>query len=249
MNNNHLVLLLCIAALSVAATYHDGETFEIEDQTFNFTTVSSSGHAAFFTSEHGDFAIRDGKCTSRDVYLLCVQNISDDVVEHYPHRYEITFSYEKLCEDCTGWGNSCEEDVECEGACVHNTCRPSSPWCGDDVCDEQEHHATCSQDCPAPQNQSAQNITTAADNQSEETNQSAPEPTNETEETTNTSTQPPAQQQPTPVDGPAAQVVEDSPNWLGAGLTIFGGLALILVVFTRKKHKDEPSDDLYSYRK
>lgn len=45
-------------------------------------------------------------------------------------------------------GSPCSYSEACQsGICLHEVCRPESPYCGDGYCDEGESCASCSQDC------------------------------------------------------------------------------------------------------
>jgi len=45
-------------------------------------------------------------------------------------------------------GSSCTDNIQCpELYCLHNVCRPSSPWCGDTICDSGETCSSCPTDC------------------------------------------------------------------------------------------------------
>jgi serine protease AprX len=53
---------------------------------------------------------------------------------------------EKKCKATNG--QSCSSDSSCySGYCVHGTCRPTDPYCGDDYCDSGENYDSCSWDC------------------------------------------------------------------------------------------------------
>ena len=240
------LLLILATSLTTAATYNEDDTVNIQGADYNISTISAAGQVVFETA-HGRFSVRAFDCDNHDIYLICVNNLSDDPVEHFPDRYELDITWEVLCEDCVAWGQECTEEKSCQGACVHGTCRPRSPWCGDGICDEGQSTRTCPQDCPPPTtNQTTTNTTNTTstppeDNQT--TNQTQQPLTNQTTTTTNQTSQEPTLSD----ERSASNVVEENPNWLAGALIIFGGLALLLVVFNRKKHKQEK--DLYSYRK
>jgi hypothetical protein len=86
---------------------------------------------------------------------------------HGACRSTATYCGDNQCdngEDCSGCtsdcgacpaikklnGESCTEASECDGGyCVHNACRSSATYCGDNQCDSGEDCSGCSNDCGA----------------------------------------------------------------------------------------------------
>ena len=56
-----------------------------------------------------------------------------------------------LSVDSLADGSSCSYDIACSSNfCVHDICRASDPYCGDNFCDAGEATSNCAVDCPAP---------------------------------------------------------------------------------------------------
>lgn len=243
------ILILALSALVSANTYNEHETIVIEGQNYTINLITPDGRIVLGT-EHRDFSIPPFDCTNYDIYLICLDNITYDPVEHYPNDYELTITWERLCEDCIAWGEECSAADRCQGACVNDVCRPRSPWCGDGYCDEGLNERTCPEDCANNQTGTNEEDTQPAEQETtpEET-QETPSATeddateDEAQETTEENTLG-SDNQPSGFETPTT--AQDDTNWLAAGLVVFGGLVLVLVIFNKKKKR---KDDLYSYRK
>lgn len=230
--------LLLLPLLLVAATFYADEGFTANG--FAFTaTVGSSHESLFLSGEYYDMILRVGDCEAKDIYKYCLDAIDHDPVEHYPHEHRINITVTALCTDCAAYGKACTERRDCSGVCLHGLCRPKAPWCGDAVCDSGE---ACAADCPVNETVSEQNVTT--DIPAEEPEAVAP-----------------AVEEEDIIEPPASATIEDVPapapvrarqedaapasvakpvNWLGVGLTVGVGLALLVAVFRRKRTAPQP---------
>ncbi|MFT4250731.1 MAG: hypothetical protein ACMXYD_05205 [Candidatus Woesearchaeota archaeon] len=223
------ILALTLAILLLAATYNEQDTFTFNGYEHNITNII--GDRVLIDTQHGRFILQANNCEVFDTHLWCVDNLTYDPVEYWPHEYEITISRERLCDTCKTYGQTCEVNLDCADYCVHGTCRPTRTWCGDGICDIREN---CPEDCKTEEEIVSNQTSTETETNEIITNETLTNQTQQEEievvEEETTPTTPPAQ---------------DEPNWLAGGLIIFGGLFTILLLFGRKKK----TKDLYSYRK
>jgi hypothetical protein len=232
------ILLLLIATLLIAATYNEGDSFTYNKYQHNITSVIQD--AVIIDTAYERVIIREGDCKVIDNHNWCVTNLTYDPVEHYPHEYEITINQERICSDCQVYGQACEENLECNGYCVHEICRPEKTYCGDGICDDNEN---CAADCPIQE----ENTTTINSTQKNTTKEQEDEETITQENTTTEITENTTQTETTLSQPTTNQnSVQEEPNYVGAGATLAIGIIALFAIIARHKKKNQP--DLYSFK-
>ncbi len=252
------VLLLLPLLLVAATTFYADNGVTIGGEHFN-VTVAGDNSALYLTGPYYSLLLRPGQCDNKDIYVVCLQSISEDRVQYYPHIYQINATITNKCgNDCVGFGQKCTATTKCGGACVHNVCQPSAPWCGDGYCDPGEQ---CPADCP---NQTVQNTTnttnvtvppavvnvsnassnvpasTSAASKTGSSNATAPAPSPTASQNTTAPDQS-ASSKSAPKPAPVAAKVP-GPNYVGAGMVVLIGLVVMVLWIRsrRKEKKDQP---------
>ncbi len=153
---NKRIIISCLSLLLLVATTIQGnQTFTVDDGTYSAWTTSSADKA-HIKGPYYNLIIKEGDCSNKDVYMWCVDSIDWDEVEYFDvdtrinNYYEIQLTVTRTCDssECVAYGEACAENITCNGACVHDICRPLEPWCGDTFCDDKEDYDSCPDDCP-----------------------------------------------------------------------------------------------------
>jgi hypothetical protein len=231
-------LIILIALILIAPTYYNDSSFQFNEYEHNITSII--GDRIVVDSTYGRFILKLDRCVQFDTHNWCLENLTHDPVEFYPNTHQIIIEHETLCEDdeCVSYGQVCENKIDCTDYCVNEVCRPTQTWCGDGVCDENE---VCAIDCPVNKTNTTETQNNTETNSTTKTNTTETQNNTETNSTTKTNTTETQNNVRNTISG-------EEPNYIGAGLTIVGGIAIIISIFVRKrKHKKE--QEMYAYRK
>jgi len=114
---------------------HTSSDLDGDDLTYSWSlngTDQSTEQNWTFVTEEGDAGVYD--------VMLEVSDGADTSSQ----EWEVTVEELSLLAN----GENCTDDGECNsGHCVHDICRSSSTYCGDDYCDSGESCSSCSSDC------------------------------------------------------------------------------------------------------
>lgn len=218
------------ALLLAAPTYYDGQNITAGTLEYS-TVVSANAQSIALSNEYFSAIVREGACAIIDAYRFCVQNISYNPVEHYPHEVRIEMDIDNICGDaCVAFGLSCTRNNECaSNYCVHGICRSTPTFCGDDVCDENE---ACIIDCGEPEPQPTviaeapplEPVLVTPPQQTEPVSQTLAGPETDSDSA------------PQPSPQPVSEVSSNKPNWVAGLIILLIGIVSIVIIFKNHRH-------------
>lgn len=99
--------------------------------------------------EVGDYCILDSQCESGICLRQLCRSSTIFCGDIFCNNGETCITCPKDCGECLDrLGDFCNENVTCPlGYCVHEICRETETFCGDDFCDENEISKACPEDC------------------------------------------------------------------------------------------------------